>query len=307
MVVSDPEHAKPEVRLARISARQHGLVTRRQAMAVGLSAEMIKTRLRNGTLVPVLRGVYRLPGVRRTWKQDVLAVVLWGGDKAVASHGTAAKLWGFAVSPSAIEITVPVRRQAPKGSIKIHRGAIAANDTIDFIPVTTPTRTLLDIANRVDRPVLEALVDDAIAHKLATRTMLEWELSMTGGSGRYGSHALRQALDHLADGHAESLLESKVLRILLAAGLPMPARQYEIRSNGVLIARVDLAYSSVRLAIEVDGYEFHSSRKAFDDDRRRDARLATMGWQVIRATSAVTRDSSDFIAAVRRRIEATLF
>jgi len=233
-------------------------------------------------------------------------VILWAGDEAVASHGTAAKLWRLPVSPSWIELTVPARREPPSRNIRIHRSTIAAHEVVDGIPVTTPARTLLDIADRVDDASLETLIDDAIARHLTTTASLEWELAMTGGSGRYGSAAFRRALAHLRDGHCESPLENKVLRVLLAAGLPMPRRQYEIR-NLDFVARVDFAYPDARVAIEVDSYEHHSSRARFDEDRRRDARLRAMGWEVIRATDRTTKDPTSFIAAVRAARGDVLF
>ena len=306
MVARDPKHAKPDTKLALTAARQHGLVTRKQAIAAGLTPEMIKRRLQDGTFSRVYRGIYRLASAPRSWRQTVLAVVLLGGDAAVASHGTAAKLWGYPVSPSHIEITVPARRDAPRGNIKVHRGTVNATESIDGIPVTTPARTLLDIASRVEPNDLESMVDDAITRGLTTRSFLEWELQLTGGAGRYGSKALRAALVHLDHGHCESHLENKILRILLAAGLPTPVRQYEIKA-GDFLARVDFAYPHVKLAIEVDGFKYHRDRDPFHNDRRRDTRLASLGWHVIRVTDRDAKDPSDFIEAVRRRLGAALF
>ena len=124
---------------------------------------MIKTRLRQGSLVRVLSGVYRLSAAPTTWKQKTLSVVLWGGDGCAASHGTAAKLWRFAVSPKDIEITVPGKKDAPRSGIRVHRGTVSTRVSIDGIPVTSPARTLLDIADRLHVDVLESLVDDAIS------------------------------------------------------------------------------------------------------------------------------------------------
>ena len=235
----------------------------------------------------------------------VMAVVLWGGDGAAASHGTAAKLWGFSVSPSAIEITVHARREAPNPNIKVHRGIVGAA-TVDGIPVTSAARTLLDIGDRVSIPVLESMVDDAITRRIASPASLEWELRMSGGRGRPGSKAFRSALAHLEDGHCESVLENKVLRILLKAGLPLPVRQFPIQTR-TSVVRVDFAYPDAKLAIEVDGFKYHSDHGAFDNDRLRDARLKAVGWTAIRATTRFLEDPTDFIAAVTAHLGITLF
>ena len=297
MVARDPERAKPDQRLSRIANTQLGLFTRRQALSAGVTPQMIKTRLSAGSYMPVHRGVYRFSAAPVSWRQTVLAVVLWGGDEAVASHGTAAKMWRFHVSPTSIEITVPARRVAPNGNIKLHRGTVAGSQFLDGIPVTSPTRTLLDIANRVPAKALEAMVDDAVARRLATPATLEWELSMSGGAGRYGSKAFRNAIAHLRDGYCESPLENKVMWTLLKAGFPPPIRQYRIKVNDA-VYRVDFAYAEAKVAIEVDSYQYHSSRERFDADRHRDAALQAIGWRVVRITARGLREPAHFIAAV---------
>ena len=293
-------------RLATVTRRQFGLFTWNQALAAGLTPAMIKSRSRAGTFVRVHRGVYRLGGSPRSWRQDVLAAVMWGGDDAVASHATAAKLWRFPLSPSAVEITVRARRTAPSPHIKVHRGLVAAKVVIEGIPATNAARTLLDIANRLEPSLLEAFVDDAISRRVTTPANLEWELSMSGGRRRSGSKALRASIAHLKDGHCESALENKVLRLLIGAGLPAPKGQYEIRS-GDFSARVDFAYPQAKLAIEVDGFQYHSDRQAFERDRRRDAKLKSLDWQVLRITDRFLREPHDFLAAVRRSLGDTLF
>lgn len=305
MVARQPQSEKPEQRVGRCAARQHGLLTRRQALACGLTPAMIRTRLRNGTFSPVLRGVYRLTAAPRSWKQEVLAIVLWAGDGAAASHGTAAKLWGFPVDPKQIEVTVGRHLDAIRSDVRVHNGQLGPIAFVDGIPTTSPARTLLDVADRVASEVLESMIDDAIARRLVSAATLEWELQISGGPGRYGSKALRKSMEHLKDGHCESHLETKVLRVLLKAGLPAPERQYEIRLDD-RVARVDFAYPEVKLAIEVDGYRFHGNRKSFDADRKRDARLAAAGWFVIRVSDR-TLDDHSFIAAVRRRLGGSLF
>ena len=184
MVARQPRDASVD-RAAAITRRQYGLVTWNQAIAASLTPAMVKSRIRAGTFVRVHRGVYRLGGSPRSWRQDALAAVMWGGDEAVASHGTAAKLWRFPLSPRAVEITVRARRSAPNPNIRVHRGLVSAKVVIEGIPATNAARTLLDIADRLEPSLLETLVDDAITRRLTTPANLDWELSMSGvGAGR---------------------------------------------------------------------------------------------------------------------------
>ena len=271
-----------------------------------MTPEMIKSRLRRQKFVREFAGVYRLSGVPTSWRQKVQAVALWGGDDAVVSHATAAKLWRFPVTPKQIEITVPHKKEAPRRDIRVHRGVVNSRVSIEGIPVTNPSRTLLDIAGRVEPTVLETMVDDAITRRLTTPAALEWELCTSGGQGRFGSRAFRAALAHLSEGHCESPLESKILRVLLKAGLPPPKRQFEIAVDGDVV-RVDFAYPAAKLAIEVDGFQHHSSREAFDADRRRDSRLRGIGWQVLRVSDRMLEEPEHFIRAVETSLGTSLF
>lgn len=103
----------------------------------------------------------------------------------------------------------------------------------------------------------------------------------------------------------ESPLETRFRRLLLHAGLPEPDAQYEIRrSDGSFVARVDFAYPSARLAIEVDGYAFHSSRQRWEADRIRANRLADVGWQALRVTKTAMREPDEILGIVRRALAA---
>jgi hypothetical protein len=84
----------------------------------------------------------------------------------------------------------------------------------------------------------------------------------------------------------ESVLETRVLRVLTKAGLPTPASQFEIRDGDHLIARVDFAFPDLKLAVEADGYRWHSSRLRWDHDLARRNTLTALGWRVVHVTWA---------------------
>jgi very-short-patch-repair endonuclease len=153
------------------------------------------------------------------------------------------------------------------------------------IPVTTVTRTLIDVAASVSQESLELAVEDALRRRLTTEAMLRKSLGEEGGKGRPGSRALTALLDVRRGAHAtDSSLEVRVLRALRGAGLPEPARQFWVADATGRRYRLDLAYPDAMLAIEVDGYRWHSGRAAWSRDAARRNAVAGLGWTVLNAT-----------------------
>lgn len=276
--------------IAPIAACQHSLITRAQAHSVGASDHMIQHRLDTGRWVLVARGVYRIAGVAVTWEQRALAACLISGAGAVVSHKSAAVLWGVSgFRPGPLEITVPPGRSGRNALARVHRSEV---DGVlrDRVPVTRPARMLADLAGVVSGDVLEEAVDDVLCRRLCR---LE-DLPARG--------ALREVVrawngDAVADGVAEM----RVVRRLVAAGLEAPVRQYEIWHNGVFIARVDLAYPTFRLALELDGFRWHAGRRKFRSDRLRRNRIEAVGWRLLEAAPEDIDDLVAGAAAIVRR------
>jgi hypothetical protein len=134
--------------------------------------------------------------------------------------------------------------------------------------------------------LLEVALDDALHRGIVTLPRLRWQLQQEGKKGRSGTAALRLALDDRSGGYvaAESALEVRVLRLIAGAGLPAPLRQYRLRKAGRVLARVDLAYPHAKVAIEADGYRYHSARADWQRDRRVQNLLTAGGWLVLRVT-----------------------
>jgi hypothetical protein len=258
--------------VARLAARQHALLTRSQALGTGMTDEMIRHRIATGRWVRVAGGVYRLAGAPVTWKQRALAACLVAGPGAVVSHRSAAVLWGVSgFRPGRVEITVPPGRSGRNALARVHRSQ-ADGVRREGIPVTRPARMLGDLARVVGNDVLEEAVDDVLCRRLCRLG----DLPARG--------ALRTVLEAWnGDGMAEGVAEMRVVRELLAAGLPQPVRQYEIWVGGVLVARVDLAYPDHRLAMELDGFRWHAGRGPFRSDRLRRNRIEAAGWRLLEA------------------------
>jgi len=259
--------------IARLASRQHGCFSRAQVHAAGLTDRMIATQLASGRWVGLAAGVYRLAGVPVTWRQRALAACLVSGPGTVVSHRSAAVLWGVSgFRPGPLDITVPPGRSGRNALARVHRSAVQGVRR-DGIPVTHPARTIADLAGTVGGMALEEAVDDVLCRRLCR---LE-ELTEIGGR-----RALRTVLEAW-NGEAlpEGVAEMRVVRGLLAAGLPQPARQYEIWCGGVFVARVDLAYPEHRLAIELDGFRWHAGRGPFRSDRLRRNRIEAAGWRLL--------------------------
>lgn len=187
-----------DVRLGRVAARQLGLITNAQALKAGASRGLIGHRLRTGAWKQVHRGVYRLGSAPVHWEQSVLAACLAGGDDAVASHLAAAALWklpGF--DPGAVEISVSRERRCRLDGPRIHHSSsLETKDRtrLGVIPVTTPTRTLIDIATVKPPDVIEDALDFALNTRLITWSRLLRRLAELEGRPVPGSGALRALL-----------------------------------------------------------------------------------------------------------------
>ena len=289
--------------LARLARRQYGLVSRMQAMEAGASRSLIQRRLDSGRWERLFTGVYRLAGTVPSLQQRLLATSLAAGEGAVVSYRAAALLWapeGF--TGEVLEISVPRARRLTLPGVKVHRPRdLTRIDRTHHarIPVTTPTRTLIDLAAVTHIDVVEETLDHMLRRGLTTLTRLRWRLGELGRSGRPGIAAMRSLLDARlpSDPVPESPFETKLLRLIRRAGLPGPVLQHEILDRGRFVARVDFAYPDVKLAIEADGHQWHSSRARFDRDRARLNALTAMGWRVIHVTSTQMRDELDGVVA----------
>jgi hypothetical protein len=272
--------------IAKVAMRQHGLFTRAQAASVGFTESAMRQRLATGRWVRVAAGVYRIAGVPVTWTQRALAACLIAGPGAVVSHRSAAVLWGISgFRPGPLDITVPVGRSGRNALARVHRSDV---DCVrrDGIPVTRPARTIADLARVVSGDLLEEAVDDALCRRLC-------RLDDLPARGR-----LRTVLEAWnGEGLADGVAEMRVVRRLLAAGLPQPVRQYEIWVDGVFVARVDLAYPEYRLAIELDGFRWHAGRRPFRSDRLRRNRLEAVGWRLL---ETAPEDIGDLVATASR-------
>jgi hypothetical protein len=269
-----------EARLAAIAERRHSVVSHAQARSCGLTQDQIDHRVSSGVLVRVYRGVYRMPGAPLSYEGQVLAAVVAGGRGARASFTTAARLFAVEglITPD-IHVTVPTGRRVRIPGVAVHESKDDRDvRRLGVIPVTSPARTLLDIAGIVHPATLEDALDDLWRRDLVTIARC---LDLLAQLGKHRGNKVLRALLNERTGKrpSGSGRENVVRRLIVAAGLPAPDTQVPIfSSSGRFIARPDLAYPDAKLYIEFDSTRWHATEESLARDHLRHNRLAAEGW-----------------------------
>jgi hypothetical protein len=224
------------------------------------------------------------------------------GPRATLSHESAAAVWDIPlVGTSVNRVTVPRdRRRAVVDGWEVRRRDLAPDEVVvvNGQRVTTPLRTLLDLALVLPLPEAVAAADAVLHDGAVEEVRLRHVLGSRRGRGARGPREVAR----LADGRAESVLESLARCAFAAAGLPAPELQREIRTadRDEFVARVDFCWPAAKLVVEVDGFTHHSDRLDFRRDRARTNALTQLGWRVLRFTWEDVRSSPAGMCAVIR-------
>jgi len=160
----------------------------------------------------------------------------------------------------------------------------------------------MDVAATCPVDRIEIALDDALRRGIVTLRRLSWRLDEVGARGRAGAAPLRRLLIARAEGcaPAHSPLETRFARLLRAAGLPPPHRQFEIYDGDCFVARVDFAYPEHGLVIELDGYGYHSGRVEWEKDLMRRNHIESAGYRVLHITARrMNEDPEGVVALVR--------
>jgi very-short-patch-repair endonuclease len=254
-----------------LAARQHGAVTTGQLAALGLSRQAITRRVAGGRFARLHRGVYLVGPLPAQFTRE-MAAVLACGDTAMLSHQSAAGIWGFGPHwQGDVHVTVQGHHPRQRRGIRVHRATPHPSLKAAVhhgLPLTTPARTLKDLAATLPQHHLDRAVEQAQLLRLVDADTLH----------RQGSSALTNALRH-DPALTRSEAEARLLALIRAAQLPTPQTNTRIGRH-----EVDMVWHEQRVIVEVDGYEFHSSRQAFERDRLRDGDLQAAGYRVLRVT-----------------------
>jgi very-short-patch-repair endonuclease len=294
--VRTPVHAA----LAEVAGRQRGVVTRKQLEAIGFETATITRWAKDGRLHRVHRGVYAVGHMAISWEARCLAAVL-ARPGSVASHKTAAWIHGLLrTRPGTIHLTAPTRQRLKRDFV-VHFARLEADDrtTVDGIPVTSPARTVLDLAPAESRGDLERLLQRADDNELLDRRRFDALLVRAGGHP--GRRKLTDALRTFTSERAtlRSDLERRFRRLVLAAGLPRP--QTNVAVEGY---ELDSYWEAEGFAVELDVYATHGSARSFEADRKREDDLLLAGIELIRITDIrLEREARETIARVAAHLE----
>ncbi|BCJ59269.1 hypothetical protein C1I93_30655 [Micromonospora endophytica] len=279
--------------LHRMAAGQGGVVTARQALAVGYTRDQIRHFVRSGRWTKVARGRFVPtvePDVLRLRRARIRAAVESLGPDAVAVLDTAAELHGIAGlrANSEIHVSVPVYQPRPQRrsdpDLVVHQLTLGPADLSVHagIPVTTAIRTAADVILRVGRYPAICLLDSALNRQLFTEADLAAIPALI--EGRRGAVAARTWLAE-ADSRAQSPLETRSRLRCVDGGVPPDVLQLEVRDgDGYLLGIGDLGWRGPRVIAEADGREPHGTPQAVYQDRIRQNRLVNAGWRVLRFT-----------------------
>jgi hypothetical protein len=263
----------------------HGVISRRESMNLGASDAYVRWKVITGEWEEVYRGVYRDAASPKTDHQTLRAACALTAPVGVASHQSAAWIWGMTDRPPERPVvTVPYEHHhgVRTSAVVVHRSKdldAASVRQRRAIPTTDPLRTLVDLAATVTPQQLADAVDRALAKKLVSIPALLGELKRLGRQGRRGAGALRRLLNDrgFIGVPYPSVLESKTRRLFDRFRLPVPDCEF-VTEEGAY--RLDFAYPTLKLAIEVDGYVWHFSPEHQRRDNARRNALRLQGWQI---------------------------
>jgi hypothetical protein len=290
-----------------LARSQHGVVNRRQLLNARVSLRVIERLVANRELEPLHRGVYALPGPG-TERRRIIAAVLAAGWPCVASHESAAVVHRLGELELRLAITVLNGRHPEVEGAELHRVTHLRPEHVMLahgIPVTTPARTIIDLAGleRVTRFELAATLDHGLKRGRVSCDQIRATLGqLPRAKGRATILAL---LDQRPDGRprVESPMEAEVQELLASEGLDF-SPQYEVFVDGRFVGRIDVAFPDARLGLEYDSYLWHSARTDWERDHRRTSDLIASGWRILPVTFEDLRAGRGaFLAKLGRALE----
>ena len=254
--------------ITKLAARQHGIVTTAQLLDAGVGRTATARRVARGWLVPLHRGVYQVGPVAARYGRE-MAAVLACGDGALLSHHSAAAIWGIRPAHRGdVHVTVRGHARRSRPGLRVHRTLSLKAAVKDGLPLTTPAQTLQDLARQLPSHELDRAREQA--HILGL--------------------VIPDGAPHPEFTRSEG--ERRLRALCQAAQLPPP--NMNARVGGY---EVDAYWPAQRLIVEIDGYDYHGTRQAFERDRRKDAALVTAGYRVVRITWRRLRYESYAVAA----------
>jgi very-short-patch-repair endonuclease len=264
-----------------LARRQHGVLTRRDLLALGFTPAGIKHRVATGRLHLISRGLYAVGRRELTAQGRWMAAVLVCGDDALLSHRSAAQLWGIGSQVRGrIDVTVRRRSFPRRPGLRVHSRASLPSRSLTRrfrIPVTNPVQTLIDLAIELELLRLERAVNEADVLDLVDPETLR--ASLDSYVGMPGVKTLRTMLDQHTFRLSDSDLEVLFRPLALASGFALPLSKYVL-----LGYEVDFWFPDHGLIVETDGLRYHRTPSQQARAVRRDQKHQASGLRVLRFT-----------------------
>jgi very-short-patch-repair endonuclease len=283
---------------AAIAVEQYGRVSRRQLIAAGVTPHMIDTMLRRSALHRLHAGVYAVGHLAPIELGREAAALLACREGSVLSHLSAGALWALLKSladDDPVDVMTVRGDSVRRAGIRAHRTmCLDARDTrVRYgLPVTSPARTLLDLAECLTERETERALDEGLSNRTLRLSAISDLISRT--PVRRGRRVLNTLLERRTNSTlSRSEAEERMLALVREAHLPAPFMN--MRLHGY---EVDFAWPEQHVVVEVDGYRYHSTRSAFEHDRRKDAVLLAAGWIVLRVTWEQLTDEPFVVVAL---------
>jgi very-short-patch-repair endonuclease len=287
-----------EQAIADLARQQHGVVSRAQLLEFGMGSRAIEGRIERGGLYRLHGGVYKVGYRRITRKGRWMAAVLASGSGACLSHRSAGRLWRLIPSAGErVEVICPPDHRARRRGIVAHEAVVADDErqVVDGIPVTSPFRTIFDLAAVLDMRGLERAQHEAEVRGLRDRVSLPMLLDRY--PGRRGTRKLREVLGAKRPvGVTRNEFEEAFLALVDAHGLPRPRMNADLAIRGRFF-EIDALWEQERVVLELDGRSIHATPRNFESDRLRDRILIAEGWRTMRVTWRQLQEEPEAIAA----------
>jgi very-short-patch-repair endonuclease len=265
-------------------------------LAAGISDRTIVTAIRAGRLRPLFRGVYAVGHTALSRRGWWTAALLACGPGSVLAFGTAASMWRLHHAPTLpLEVAVVGARGRTQRNLIVHRARLERTDTVrlDGLRVTIPAQTIVDMAAQSSprelRRIVERAQDLRRFHADAIRAR---------AAGRRGCKQLRDLVTLVQPDKdkARSHLERLFLKLVRHHRLPLPEVNHPIAGQ-----ERDFVWPEQRLVVEVDGYQWHSTKEAKRRDHQRDRQLTALAWRPVRFTfEDVVFESEAAVAELKR-------
>ncbi|HZA78988.1 MAG TPA: type IV toxin-antitoxin system AbiEi family antitoxin domain-containing protein [Acidimicrobiales bacterium] len=292
----------------------HATITLVQARELGVTRRQLTSWAHTGRLLHPAPGIYAIAGSPTTWRHDV--AIAAGSSAGCASHRTAAALWeldGF--PPRQIEVLVPYGLRRRRTSWIVHESRAIRSvdlDEVDGIPCTSVVRTLLDLAAVAHPFLVGQALDHACRRWPGMLDAVDRRHAELRRKGRGGCRLMSELLDERIgrSRYTDSGFEASVLRLVRSIGLPEPALQHTVR-DGDFVAQLDLAWPTIKWAVECDSLAHHSGKRAHEWDRQRRRHLKRLGWDIVEVTYddiTLRRDETgrELLALHRQRAHSLL-